>query len=73
MDIFGQLGAIVPDIADAVVKSFTSLSGIFWTPGATSSDPGSPTLVLYLILGGIVLSLIVFALTKIFGLAKLKK
>lgn len=72
MDFFATLGTATTSMATAVMNAFTTLTGIFWTPGAEGSL-GSPTFVGILVLGGLGLSIVTFAISKLLSLAKIRK
>lgn len=72
MEFFASLGTATTSMATALMNAFTTLSGVFWTPGAEGSL-GTPTFVGVLVLGGLGLSLVTFTISKILSIAKIRK
>lgn len=71
MGFFNSVGDIVEVLGTAIANAFNSIATIFWTPGVGDAA-GAPTLIGYLGLGALGLSILGFAFKFVATLVKQK-
>lgn len=71
MGFFESGSEMVADIGGIFTGAFEVVSNILWAP-AVGETAAHPTLVGYLLIAGVVVSIVSFAITKLLRLAKIK-